>query len=112
MGYSFKNPQKSNYRTILKFCSVSKVSEKLILQRIYKTEEASRVDLTGKSQHVFKKLKSTLTAGLALQSIIANHPDINEYVAMASVDVSTAFDIVNTATLIKRLEIITLPIIY
>ena len=47
--------------------------------------------------------KSTLAAWLSLQSIIENHLDIGEYVAMASfLDLNAAFDIVNTQTLMKR----------
>ena len=63
----------------------------------------------GKFQHVFKKQKSTLTVGLVLQLIIAYHLDINEYVSIASLDLSAAFDIVNTATIIKRIETIGIP---
>ena len=55
------------------------------------------------------KNKSTLSAGLILETIIANHLDIGEYVAKASLDLSAAFDIVNIETLKKRLKIIGLP---
>ena len=51
------------------------------------------------------KNKSTLSAGLILETIIANHLDIGEYVAKASLDLSVAFDIVNIETLMKRLKI-------
>jgi hypothetical protein len=53
--------------------------------------------------------KSAATAGLLLQSIIATHVDKNEFVAMASLDLSAAFDMVNTTLLLKRLAIIGLP---
>ena len=44
-----------------------------------------------------------------MQLIIAYHLDINEYVSIASLDLSAAFDIVNTATIIKRIETIGIP---
>ena len=53
--------------------------------------------------------KSTLDAGLTLQSVIANHLDIGEYVAMASLDLSAALNIVNTQILMRRLKILGLP---
>ena len=47
--------------------------------------------------------KSTVTAGLLLQSLISRALDDNEYVAMAGIDLSAAFDIVDEDLLIKRL---------
>ena len=99
----------SNYRPISNLSSISKVFEKLILKRIIDLQNSNNVDLTGDQQHGFKKNKSTATAGLLLQSIIAKHVDKNELVAMASLDLSAAFDLVNTKLLIKRLKILGLP---
>jgi hypothetical protein len=53
--------------------------------------------------------KSTASAGLVLQSIIAKHVDSNEIVGMASLDLSAAFDMVNVDLLIKRLRILGIP---
>ena len=50
--------------------------------------------------------KSTTTAGLLLQSIIANHTDIGEHVLMANLDLSAAFNIVNVPLLLKRLAVL------
>ncbi len=50
----------------------------------------------------YKKNKSTATAGLLLQSIIADHVDINEILGMASLDLSAAFNMVNIELLIKQ----------
>ena len=50
-----------------------------------------------------------MTAGLLLQSLIAGALDDDDYVALASLDLSAAFDIVNVALLIKRLQIMGLP---
>ena len=51
-----------------------------------------------------KKNKSTATAGALLQSIISRAADNHCYVVMASLDLSMAFDLVNTELLIKRLK--------
>ena len=52
-----------------------------------------------------KEKKSTATAGVLLQSLIARAADENNFVLMASLDLSMAFDLVNTELLIKRLKI-------
>ena len=58
---------------------------------------------------VLKKNRGTLSAGLTLQSLISRALDDNEFVAMASIDLSSAFDVVDVPLLIKRLRIIGLP---
>ena len=45
----------------------------------------------GKQQHGFMKNKSTVTAGLILQSLIARALDDDCYVALAGIDLSAAF---------------------
>ena len=52
-------------------------------------------DLTGKKQHGFESGRSTITAGLALQSLIARALDNDEYYVMGSLDLSTAFYVVD-----------------
>ena len=59
--------------------------------------------LGGKEQHGFIKNKSTATAGLLLQFLIARALDSDEYVALASIDLSAAFDIVDVNLLISLL---------
>ena len=98
-----------NYRPVSNLCGVSKVFERLILNRIGQLEILNKVDLTGKQQHGFKKAKGTCTAGLLLQSLIARGLDEGNYVAMASLDLSAAFDVVDVPLLIKRLTIMGLP---
>jgi hypothetical protein len=61
----------SNYWPISNICAVSKVFEKLILKRLEKIKKENNLDLTGEQQHVFKKNRRTITAGLTLQSIIS-----------------------------------------
>ena len=101
--------QIENYRPIANLCSTSKIFEKLILKRIQAIEIFHKVDLTGKQQHGFKKCKSTSTLALQLQSLIARALDDDNYVLMASVDLSAAFDVVNIDLLMKRLRILGLP---
>ena len=98
-----------NYRPVANLCSSSKIFEKLILNRISQLEIINKVDITGNGQHGFKKNRGTATAGLLLQSLISRSLDDDEYVAMAGLDLSAAFDVVNVPLLIKRLKIIGLP---
>ena len=102
--------QIENYRPIANLCSASKIFERLILLRIQEIEKLSNIDLTGKSQYGFKKGHSTSLAGQRLQSVITRALDNNNFAIMSSIDLSAAFDVVNVNLLIKRLEIIGLPI--
>ena len=65
-----------------------------------------KIDLNGEKQHGFKKGKSTLTAGLSIQSELTRALDKGNLITMASLDLSSAFDVVNIDLLIKRLKII------
>ena len=64
---------------------------------------------TGAKPHGFKRNRSTSTAGLEIQSEIARALDTNKFTIMASLDLSSAFDIVNINLLLKRLKIVGLP---
>ena len=68
------------------------------------------ISLTGSTQHGFKRQHSTLTAMMDLQGEIAEHLDNNEYVAVVSLDLSAAFDVVNNKLLNKRLHMKGLPL--
>ena len=72
-------------------------------------EFLKNVDLTGKSQHGFKTKHSTATAGLKIQSVIARALNEGEYALMSTLDLSSAFDVVNVELLIKRLRIVGIP---
>ena len=98
-----------NYRPISNLCSTSKIFEKLILLRIEKIQQLKKLDLTGKPQHGFKKKHSTKTAGIKLQSILARALDDNNYAIMATLDLSSAFDVVNVDLLLIRLKVMGLP---
>ena len=98
-----------NYRPISNLCSITKIFEKLILKRIQQIEQKEGCDLTGASQHGFKKHRSTETACLEIQSRLAQNCDNGEYMAVSSLDLSAAFDVVNHDILMKRLKIIGRP---
>ena len=53
------------------------------------------ISVGGKQQHGFMKNKSTVTAGLILQSLITRALDDDCYVALAGIDLSAAFDVVD-----------------
>jgi hypothetical protein len=108
----FKKGNKRNinsYRPISNLCSASKIFERLMLSRLTDIETLNNIDLTGKMQHGFKKGKSTVTALKEIQSQIATKIDQGQYVAMGSLDLSAAFDVVNVDLLIQRLNILGLP---
>ena len=98
-----------NYRPVANLCCVSKIFEKLILRRINDIEILNGIPFGGKQQHGFIKNKSTVTAGLVLQSLIARALDEDCYVALAGIDLSAAFDVVDVELLIKRLTLLGLP---
>jgi hypothetical protein len=95
-----------NYRPISNLCAASKIKN-LILKRIETLAESG--DLFTDKQHGFRKGRSTVTAARKLQMEIAKVMDNDMYVAVASLDLSAAFDVVNIDLLIKRLQIIGLP---
>ena len=72
-------------------------------------QDETQTDLTKPGQHGFKKNQSTSTLSVELQSIISRALDKDEYVLVASLDLSSAFDVVNIELLIKRMKIIGLP---
>jgi len=96
-----------NYRPISNLCAVSKVFEKLMLQRILEIADADT--LFTSQQHGFRKGRSTVTAIADLQRIIATNMDMDEYVAVASLDLSAAFDVVNVNLLMERLNVMGMP---
>ena len=67
------------------------------------------MDITGKPQHGFKQKCSTASASLALQLLLAKALDGYNFALMASLDLSSAFDVVNVELLLKRLNVIGIP---
>ncbi len=81
----------------------------MMLNRSTDIENKNGIDLTGLAQHGFKKGRSTVTALKQIQSQIARSIDQGDYVAMGSLDLSAAFDVVNVELLMKRLTTLGLP---
>ena len=108
-----KGPKQNieNYRPIANLCSATKIFERLILTQLQKLESLNGIDLTGINQHGFKKNRSTATLGLEIQSLIARALDENNHVLMASIDLSSAFDVVNIELLLKRLRLLGMPVV-
>ncbi len=73
--------------------------------RLLEIEKQKGTDMNGEMQHGFKKYRSTTTAGLALQNIIAKAMDEDHYVAVASMDLMAVFDVLNVDLLLTRLKI-------
>ena len=109
MSFIYTRANIENYRPIANLCSTSKIFEKAILSRIMQIEKDNNVDLTGVTQHGFKKKKSTVTAALHLQTKIAKACDEKKYVAVARLDLSSVFDVINVDLLLVRLSIMGLP---
>ncbi len=65
--------------------------------------------MTDNNQHGFKKEQSTITASVDIQSRVSALMDQQEYVAMTSIYLSAAFDIVNVDLLLVRLRKMGLP---
>ena len=63
----------------------------------------------GKSQHGFKHKHSTIKAGLKIHLLISRAVDGGMYALMASLDLSTVFDIVIIELLLKCLQIVGFP---
>ncbi len=85
-------------------CSVSKVFEKLILNRILEVQNDNKFDLTGKNRDRFKHKRSTSTISIELQNLIARALVEDKSVLLMSLDLSSAFDIVNIKLLLTRLH--------
>ena len=60
-------------------------------------------------QHGFRKQRSTITAGKELQSILSQAMDRGDYVAVATLDLSAAFDVINVNELLRRLSKMGIP---
>jgi len=98
-----------NYRPISNLCSMAKIFERLILEHIQTLQVNYEKDFTGTEQHGFKKGSSTTTAMLQIQAKIAESQEAGNITSLISLDLSSAFDVVNHELLIKRLKKVGLP---
>ncbi len=99
----------NNYRPIANLCSASKIFKKLILKRILEIQDTAGIDFTNKHQHGFKRKSSTTTLMAVLQSQIARALEGEDFVMVASLDLSSAFDLVDIELLMKCLTMVGLP---
>jgi hypothetical protein len=79
----------TNYRPIANLVSISKIFERIVLQKI----EDQCPDIEGQNQHGFRKQRSTITALLEIQHSISQALDRNKHVSTYSIDMSAAFDL-------------------
>lgn len=93
----------NNYRPISNLCSLSKVFEKCILEYIDDLQMRAGVDLTGDWQHGFKKKRGTTTALLCLQNKLAKQLEKGKYAAIYSLDLSSAFDMLDAENFRNRI---------
>ena len=70
-------------------------SKIIFFKQLLKIEGLQNTDITGKHKHSFKRNRSTSTLALQLQSLIARVLEEDNFIAMASLDLSAAFDVVN-----------------
>ena len=89
-----------NYRPVSNLCSLSKVFERCVLMRI------NDLNLEDEAQHGFRANHGTVTAALEIQHHIATALDNRKKVAMYTVDMSAAFDLLRPDILDRKLELL------
>jgi len=88
-----KQTDVANYRPISNLCSLGKLYEKCLLEKITGFAKRHIINLFGENQHAYRKNHSTATACLTLQSMISNQLDRCKNCLVYSVDLSAAFDL-------------------
>lgn len=89
----------SNYRPISNLWSIGKLFEKIILEKLM---EETR-NLEGVFQHAYCPHHSTTTALLKFQDLISKDLDNKRTVAVYSMDLSAAFDLLRPNTILENL---------
>ncbi len=87
-----------NYRPVSNLSSLSKVFERCLLFRL------DSYELDEDTQHGFRKWHSTTTAGLEVQRHLACGLDEKKSVAIYSLDMSAAFDLLRSELLVLKLS--------
>ena len=73
------------------------------MKRIEEVQVLQNEGYTGRQQHGFKKHSSTSTAGLTIQTIISKAIKNYKHAVMASLDISSAFNVMSIPLLLKTL---------
>jgi len=89
----------TNYRPISNLSSFSKLYEKIILKKLIEETEG----LEGHFQHAYRPNHSTTTALLELQHRIARNKETFKFVAVYTMDLSAAFDLLRPNILMNTL---------
>jgi len=99
---SFKSGDKekvTQYRPISNLDSLSKIYERIVLQRLNSMDE-----MDGCFQHGFKENRSTVTAALELQDYVASRLDSGQIVGTYCIDLSAAFDLLRPDKFLKEMH--------
>ena len=91
-----------NYQPVSNLKYLSKLIERVIAQKL--NEHLTRNDIFEPMQSAYRKAHSTETALVRIQNDILRTTDNKEVTILLLVDLSAAFDTVNHAILINRLE--------
>ena len=92
----------SNYRPVSNLAFLSKVIERVVVQRLNLHMDLNNMHET--MQSAYKKHHSTETALLYIQNDILNSIDQNKLVLLVLLDLSVAFDTIDHELLINRLS--------
>jgi len=92
--------QVGNYCLVSNISSLSKVFERCI---ILKLKSIDTDILFGQNQHAYRNVSSTSTACLTIQDYIATNLDKKQIVLLYSIDLTSAFDLLQLSILVKNL---------
>lgn len=91
-----------NYRPVSLLSTLSKIYERILYNRII--HFISRFNILNPQQHGFRKGKSTTSAIFDLLNVIYENIDDNKKTVGLFMDLSKAFDLVDHALLLKKME--------